>query len=413
MKSEDTVDISNMSNSNVNSMESNNESLINSDIELLNMSTESFIKKYDANSKRLYKRYGNEIGKRLHMKSFQIIKKYDKLKWYKYVQFVLCFLFLFPIRVIFSIFLLSTCFLVVIIATLFENLDKYHKKNPLSVHFNKPVHRIPKTRWRRLFISKLLKFCSGLIMRLCLGFYDIKVKDLRKRDSNGNIIKSPLIISNHNSLVDVLAIAACYDEVPSYLAMNWVRSVPIIGRVADGLQCIYVDPKNSKGLTDDIISRVKESKEYDLPPFVIFPEGTTTNGSHLIDFRYGAFYPLTAVQPITIKYNFKYFNPCWVVDTGIRYLIKAGSQFKNSIEVTLLPVIDLETEEEKTNVAVWKDKCFKVFLDALQVPSDLLASRPQKMAYEEYLRGRANFEETEAYVNQCIQKRKLEINKSK
>jgi len=60
---------------------------------------------------------------------------------------------------------------------------------------------------------------SKITLVFGLGFYDIKVTDLRKKDENGKPITAPLIIANHSSLVDVLAIFAYYDSCPSFLAM--------------------------------------------------------------------------------------------------------------------------------------------------------------------------------------------------
>jgi len=35
-------------------------------------------------------------------------------------------------------------------------------------------------------------------------------------------------------------------------------------------------------------------------------------------------------------------------------------QFKNDLEIVFLPVVELETEEEKTNIQVWTEKNYQV-----------------------------------------------------
>jgi len=46
-------------------------------------------------------------------------------------------------------------------------------------------------------------------------------------------------------------------------------------------------------------------------PLAIYPEGGTTNGKYLIQFKRGAFTSLRAVKPIILKYQFPMLSPCW------------------------------------------------------------------------------------------------------
>jgi len=124
-----------------------------------------------------------------------------------------------PIRIVISSFSLVFCWVLMRPALLFENLEKNYIENPNSEHYGKKVHRIPKSKWRRTIIDFVVKKASQTVMFLGLGFYHVKVTDLRKKDKNGKSTIPPLIISNHNSLVDVLAIIANYDTTPSFLAM--------------------------------------------------------------------------------------------------------------------------------------------------------------------------------------------------
>ena len=47
-------------------------------------------------------------------------------------------------------------------------------------------------------------------------------------------------------------------------------------------------------------------------PLIIFPEGGTTNGSRLIEFKKGAFAGLVSVMPIGIRY----YSPVIPITTG-------------------------------------------------------------------------------------------------
>lgn len=46
-------------------------------------------------------------------------------------------------------------------------------------------------------------------------------------------------------------------------------------------------------------------------PFLIFPEGTTSNGTCLLKFRKGAFYSEKKVQPIYMKFNYNTISPAY------------------------------------------------------------------------------------------------------
>ncbi|KAG4086572.1 hypothetical protein H8356DRAFT_1297769 [Neocallimastix lanati (nom. inval.)] len=379
--------------------------------EIFKMDTVTFIKKYDANSRNLRKRKIYPIAKRLHMESICVVSKLHELPWYKYLEYSILSCTLMPLRVIVAGFSIVICYFFMMTVVLFEGLEKKHINNPNSEHYGKPVHRIPKVKWRRYIINFLSRSTSKFIMFFGLGFYNVKVKDLRKKDKNSKPISAPLIIANHSSLVDVLAICAYYDTAPSFLAMDWIRTTPLISGLANALQCIYVNPNKKTGLTHEISARAKESEKYDLPPFAIFPEGTTTNGTHLIDFRYGAFRPFVPVQPIAIKYKYKYYNPSYVVDKGFKYALKTAMQFKNDLEIVFLPVVELETEEEKTDIEVWTEKNYQILAKELDIPLDRLCSRPQKMFYLDYVRGKCDFETAEKEIYKIYNQRLEEYKK--
>lgn len=44
------------------------------------------------------------------------------------------------------------------------------------------------------------------------------------------------------------------------------------------------------------------------PPLIIYPEGGTTNGTHLVKFKKGAFFSLRAVSPVVIMYESPFFS---------------------------------------------------------------------------------------------------------
>ena len=73
----------------------------------------------------------------------------------------------------------------------------------------------------------------------------------------------------------------------------------------------------------------------DFTQTLIFPEGTTTNGRALINFKSGAFIPGVPIQICVARYPFKHFDPCWVSggpDLGM-LLYRLNCQFVNFLEL--------------------------------------------------------------------------------
>eukprot|EP00002_Diphylleia_rotans_P023161 TRINITY_DN4551_c0_g4_i3.p1 TRINITY_DN4551_c0_g4~~TRINITY_DN4551_c0_g4_i3.p1 ORF type:complete len:190 (+),score=30.54 TRINITY_DN4551_c0_g4_i3:611-1180(+) len=73
------------------------------------------------------------------------------------------------------------------------------------------------------------------------------------------------------------------------------------------------------------------------PPIVIFPEGTTSNGKALIQFRKGAFLGGVPVTPIILKYSFSTTNPSDVCTNLGPHVIRMILEPSNHLEVTFLP----------------------------------------------------------------------------
>ena len=101
--------------------------------------------------------------------------------------------------------------------------------------------------------------------------------------------------------------------------------MPIFGKIAMGLQSIFVDRDSTnsrKNTLDEIIQRQKDYMEgKPVMPFMIFPEGTTTSGRHLLAFKRGAFFSLLPVKPnfILPNLNNKFHLGCGSTKVGINY----------------------------------------------------------------------------------------------
>ena len=84
-----------------------------------------------------------------------------------------------------------------------------------------------------------------------------------------------------------------------FISKEAVKKTLIFGKIAQGLQSIFVDRNNSNSRKEEVLEknnwktkRFMEGKA--VMPFMIFPEGTTTSGRHLLKVKKGAFLVFTS-----------------------------------------------------------------------------------------------------------------------
>ena len=110
--------------------------------------------------------------------------------------------------------------------------------------------------------------------------------------------KASTIVANHQSWLDsVILIHTCF---PGFAAKIETKKVPVLRECIQNLQSIYIsrggsDKQRAENL-NEILDRqklVEEDPRY--PQICIYPEGTQTNGTHLLNFKKGAFLGMRAV----------------------------------------------------------------------------------------------------------------------
>lgn len=87
---------------------------------------------------------------------------------------------------------------------------------------------------------------------------------------------------------------------PSFLAKVETLDIPGLGTYCRHIDCLYVkrEDKDSKHkVLELIMERQQLAVEGKANPIVLFPEGATTNGRSVIEFKRGAFLSLLPVQP--------------------------------------------------------------------------------------------------------------------
>lgn len=117
------------------------------------------------------------------------------------------------------------------------------------------------------------------------------------------------------------------------------------------VQCIFVsrtDKDSRTTVADEILRRSKVERGLWHRQLLVFPEGTTTNGSAVISFKVGSFAGGVSVQPVAVSYpSNKICDPSWVSGGPHpgEILFKLLCQPWNCMNVTFLPVYNPDAAE--------------------------------------------------------------------
>jgi 1-acyl-sn-glycerol-3-phosphate acyltransferase len=187
------------------------------------------------------------------------------------------------------------------------------------------------------------------------GFWIIGAKLIEEKYENMEVFKkwlgpdyhgdfdSPysVIISNHVGWYEVQYLM--YKVAPGFVAKEAFKNAPFIGRIAEYLESIWIDRSNYKSRENTCIELQKRQKDYiagrSLSPVMVFPEGTTSSGYHIIKLRKGAFELLQPLKSILVKT----LTPGYDLAEGISSMgpkfLLSMSKFYHILKITELPVI--------------------------------------------------------------------------
>ena len=95
-----------------------------------------------------------------------------------------------------------------------------------------------------------------------------------------------LLVLNHQSLVDIVALETIYPKDLCWVAKKEIQDIPLFGHIIPAPRMISIDRKDKRS----IIKLIKEGKERILEGRVLamFPEGTRGRGDTLLKFQSGA-----------------------------------------------------------------------------------------------------------------------------
>lgn len=123
------------------------------------------------------------------------------------------------------------------------------------------------------------------------------------------------VVANHVSFLD--AIIFSRRIVPSFAPMESLSRTPMVSTMCNAVGSLYMPRGGTREVKDLTLSLIKERQELieegngDYPPLMIFPEGTTSNGKLLFQFKKGAFLAEKKIRPYILTYSSGTVHPAW------------------------------------------------------------------------------------------------------
>ncbi|XP_059211437.1 lysophospholipid acyltransferase LPCAT4 [Centropristis striata] len=222
----------------------------------------------------------------------------------------------------------------------------------------------PVVGWRHWLYHSIVLWLSRAAF-FSLGFYWVKVKGRR-----ADLKEAPvLVVAPHSGFLDMVVLTKT--ELATVVSRSENSSLPVIGALLEFNQAVLVsrkDPESRKNAVTQVTDRLTSDGYW--PQMLIWPEGTTTNGSALIKFKPGAFVAGVPVQPVLLRYPNQLDTVRWTYKgtSWLEALWHTASQLYTNSTVEFLPVYN-PSEEEKNDPNLYADNVQKLMAQALGVPA--------------------------------------------
>lgn len=173
-------------------------------------------------------------------------------------------------------------------------------------------------------------------------------------ETEGNIPENgAIIMANHRSYLDIVMIPSKTPVV--FVAKASVRKWPVVGWGGDAMRTLWVERSNKesrKKTREAIMERLGDNLSV-----IIFPEGTTSVGPKVLDFKPGMFHAISGTDLEIIPVAIEYENPnmAWVgQDTFIPHFLREFGAWRTRVKVAFgNPVRGEDGEELRRKVQSW------------------------------------------------------------
>ncbi|CAN0370832.1 unnamed protein product, partial [Ectocarpus sp. 12 AP-2014] len=119
-------------------------------------------------------------------------------------------------------------------------------------------------------------------------------------------------------------------------------------------------------------------------PLLLFPEGTTSNGSCVLRFKTGVFAGGVPVHPVTVKYEARRFSPAFESIYFPVHAFRSLAEPAHHVTVEYLPRF-VPTPEQRADRTLYAKAVQRVFCEAMDLPA-VEAGYAEKTLYHTYLR---------------------------
>lgn len=123
--------------------------------------------------------------------------------------------------------------------------------------------------------ARLLLRCSGT---------RVELENAEVIDPN----RPQILVVNHVSWFDVLALAACLPGRYLFVAKQELEKIPVFGRAVGACGHVFID-RQDRNRAFESLTVARKSLERESPTIIMFPEGTRSKTGALQPFKKGAF----------------------------------------------------------------------------------------------------------------------------
>uniref|UniRef100_A0A0X3NYX8 Phospholipid/glycerol acyltransferase domain-containing protein n=1 Tax=Schistocephalus solidus TaxID=70667 RepID=A0A0X3NYX8_SCHSO len=221
----------------------------------------------------------------------------------------------------------------------------------------------PMSGFKKTILLPVFNFFGRLVF-FCVGFQWITTKGTRASPEEAPII----VLAPHSSFFDSLLVVLL--GLPSVVGKTETANSPI-GCLIKMTQPILVnrdDPSSRQKTLQEINRRSQSNGEW--PQILIFPEGTCTNRSCLINYKQGAFSSGCPVQPAVIRWGNAVDTITWTWEGPgvVKIFLATLLQPHNPVEIEFLPVY-VPSEEEQADPQMYAQNVRAIMAKALNLPT--------------------------------------------
>jgi 1-acyl-sn-glycerol-3-phosphate acyltransferase len=213
------------------------------------------------------------------------------------------------------------------------------------------------------------------ILLLTIGIYvkteDFSEKDLQiykkylgedyKFDS-----KPSIMIANHLSWVEIIYNVSLYG---GFIAKDVMETVPAVGFIIKACEGMFIS-RESKDSREFVLEMIQQRQQEYLSgarhtSLFIYPEGTISNGTHLMPFKKGAFKSMLPIKPYVSKPNLDAGNPDLSQSSlpAIIHMIYYTCFLYNNYIIKSLPVINPTEFSQKKNKLIEKEENYETYIN--------------------------------------------------